>query len=178
MNDRIIRKAHINEIEDVISFYYQLIDDLEGATYSAKWTKDVYPTKEDLKEHILKQTLYIMVDENKTILSAMVLNQGFNEGYDHVHWRLNVSEEYVLILHLLGVGYLYQHQGIAKEMVKFALDEAKSLGALTVRLDILPGNKPAEVLYKSCGFKEIETIEVYYPDTGLAPFTLMDYIYE
>ena len=176
MNNRTIRKALKEDIEAVISFYYHLIDDLEGAEYSAKWTKDVYPTKEDIKEHILNHTMYIMVDVDHTILSAMVLNQGFNEGYDKVHWRLNVADQYVRILHLLGVGYHYQHQGLAQEMVKFALEEAKKEGALTVRLDILPGNKPAEYLYKACGFKELETIEVYYPDTGIAPFTLMDYI--
>lgn len=43
----IIRKARDSEDNYVLSFYYDLIDQMRDREYRPSWTKGVYPTLED-----------------------------------------------------------------------------------------------------------------------------------
>lgn len=61
-------------------------------------------------------------------------------------------------------------------MVGFAVDYAKSNGGRTVRLDVLKGNLPANKLYERAGFQKLNTITMYYPDTGNMDFELYELI--
>lgn len=45
-----------------------------------------------------------------------------------------------------------------------------------IRLDVLGGNIPASKLYESMGFKYIETLKLFYEDTGLTDFLLYELV--
>ena len=43
-----------------------------------------------------------------------------------------------------------------------------------VRLDVLKGNVPAERLYKDMGFRYVDTLQLFYEDTGRVDFDLYE----
>ena len=58
----IIRKATDGEDNYVLSFYYDLIDQMRDREYRPSWTKGVYPTLEDIHAAIVKSELNLAVE--------------------------------------------------------------------------------------------------------------------
>lgn len=170
-----IRKAMPYEYERVHAFYWQLIDDMQNAEYHPKWQKGIYPTDEDIREAIEQSEMYIYLDENDVVLSAMRVNHSVTEGYDQVEWSIEAEAEEITVIHMLGVGVATQGKGVAKEMVNFVIDMARRDGQKCIRLDVLEGNVPAFRLYESVGFKPAGSVQLFYEDTGLTDFVLYEY---
>lgn len=170
-----IRKAAEEEYEEVVEFYYDLIDALAETEYKPGWKKDIYPTREFLEEAIKKQELYLGRKDGK-ILSCMILNHSCHENYKKISWRIQAEEQEVLVIHALGVHPAFSGQGIAKQMVQKAIKIAEKEKGKTIRLDVLQGNIPAEKAYLKMGFQYCGTVKMFYPDTGLADFRLFDFL--
>lgn len=165
-----IRPAMESEFPLVRDFYYALIDDMESEKYPPGWKKGIYPENSYIKDAVLKGTLHIGVSDGK-IVSAMVLNDEFNPGYNSASWDdINFS-----VIHILGVSPRYAGKGVGSAMIKRALEISKKRGKAAVRLDVLIGNIPAVRLYEKNGFKYVDTIKLFYEDTGLAEFELYEY---
>ncbi len=77
---------------------------------------------------------------------------------------------------MLGVHGDFAGRGLAKEMMRFALELAKTAGMKAVRLDVLRGNVPAEKLYEGEGFTYVDTIKLFYEDTGRVDFKMYEYV--
>ena len=169
-----ISKAPGNAFQEVRAFYHSLIDALEGSPYHPLWQKDVYPAPEELKSALDAQTLYLGRD-NGRIAAAMVLNQACNDAYRAVSWKTDIRQEDCMVIHMLGVHSIFAGKGYAKEMVRYAIDFARSAGMKAVRLDVLKGNLPAERLYESLGFVYADTVPMFYEDTGWMDFKLYEY---
>ena len=60
-----IRKAETSEYEQVLDFYYQLIDDMEDMEYHPKWQKGIYPDPKDLQAALNNSELFIDVEAEK-----------------------------------------------------------------------------------------------------------------
>ncbi len=68
-----------------------------------------------------------------------------------------------------GVGYIYglgvkpeyRRNGYGREILLLAIDKLKEKGAQKIMLQVDAKNKNALNLYKSCGFKEINTMDYY-----------------
>ena len=54
-----IRKAAAGEYGQVVDFYYNLIDALAQTRYKPGWKKEIYPTRESLREAIARHELYV-----------------------------------------------------------------------------------------------------------------------
>ena len=54
------RTAEIDELERLYGFYNEIIDHQQYDVYGASWTKDVYPSKEDLRKHLENDLFYVM----------------------------------------------------------------------------------------------------------------------
>lgn len=170
-----IRTARTDEYEAVKEFYYRLIDEMQGTPYHPKWQKGVYPSEEDLRAALERGELYLLTDGNR-ILSAMRVNHSATEGYDQVSWGVDAQPEEITLIHLLGVSASAQGRGLAKEMVRFVIEKARSERQKAVRLDVLAGNLPAFRLYDSLGFRRAGDVKLFYEDTGITDFTLYEYI--
>ena len=168
-----ITKAMPEEYPEVRSFYHSLIDALAGAQYHPMWQKDIYPAPEDLRSAIEKETLYIERCGER-IAGAMVVNQNYNEAYQYANWPYEVEEGEYLVIHMLGVHSDFAGRGFAKQLVRFAIDIASETEKKAVRLDVLKGNIPANRLYESFGFSYVETIPMFYEDTGRMEFDLYE----
>ena len=171
----LIRKVKEHEYEIIKSFYDDIIEDLKDAKYSPGWKKDIYPSSDDLKQAIEHETLYVGI-ENHQIVASMVFNHDYNEGYRHVKWSIDVSDEQLYVVHILAVHPDYMNQGYARKMLEYVIDHAKKNHMRTIRLDILQGHIPAKKSYTKIGFKYVDTIAMYYEDTGLTYYECYEYI--
>ncbi len=170
-----IRTACTKEFARVQNFYYELIDAMQEAPYSPGWKKDIYPTREYLADAIALDTLYIGEEEEK-IAACMIVNHAYNPKYNDVSWQVDAADTELLIIHTLGVLPAFSGRGIAKKMVEKALDIARAQGKRAVRLDVLKGNLPAERLYTGMGFTYLETLQMYYEDTGWTDYQAFEYL--
>ena len=169
-----ITKAAPGQFREVRAFYHSLIDALEGKPYHPMWEKDIYPAPDQLRRAVEGQTLYLGYDGAR-IAAAMALDHQSNEAYETVSWPERLEPQEYLVIHMLGVHGDFAGRGYARELVGFAVDRARSLGMKAVRLDVLEGNLPAERLYEGFGFSYVDTVPMFYEDTGWTAFKLYEY---
>ena len=151
--------AKSEDFEKIVNFYYKLIDDMKNEIYIPGWEKDIYPSKEYIRNSIVNKTLFINA-VNNGIIAAMIVDNDHVEGYDRVEWNIDVIQDEILVIHALGISHEYQGLGIAKEMVQFVKEYGKDKSKKTIRLDVLKSNIPAQKLYLKMGFKYVDTIEL------------------
>lgn len=170
-----IRAAQEAELTRVQAFYDSLIDAMQDAAFKPGWKKGIYPSPELLRTSLRDGTLYVG-EEGGELVAAMVADHNYNESYRRIAWSVEASDEELLIVHALGVHPAFSGRGIAKEMVRRVLALAKEGGIKTVRLDVLCGNLPAEKAYTRMGFRYLDTIRMYYEDTGWTDFKAFEYL--
>ncbi|MEF9920968.1 MAG: GNAT family N-acetyltransferase [Erysipelotrichaceae bacterium] len=168
-----IRQARNDEYRQVLDFYYDLIDAMRDHEYSPGWEKKIYPMDEDIQKAIEAEELYIGL-VNNDIAGAMVLNQKSADGYDKVQWKIHAKDDEVMMIHLLGISFNHQQKGMAKQMVNKAIELAQKQSLKCIRLDVMENNLSAQKLYPACGFKYIETMKLFYEDTGLINFLMYE----
>jgi len=61
-------------------------------------------------------------------------------------------------------------------MVEYAIENCKNNGIKAIRLDVLASNRPAQKLYTTMGFICMNTIQLFYEDTGLTDFLLYELV--
>ncbi len=170
----IIKQAGKDQYEQIRLFYHSLIDAMESHTCGPGWIKDVYPSYDMIKD-CTKAGEYYIAEEGGCIVGAMVLNHSCNESYREFEWPTKAEDDEVTIIHALGVHPDHSGRGIAKAMVRFAIDKAAEEGQKAVRLDVLKGNTPAEKLYSGLGFNYLHTLKMFYEDTGWTDYELYEY---
>lgn len=168
-----IHKARPEEYDKIRYFYYSLIDALKGTKYHPKWEKDIYPAPEELRAVVEAGELYYLVADGR-IAAAMAVNQKCNDEYKDVQWPVKLAQDEFMVIHMLGVHGDFAGRGLAKEMVRFAIEYAKKTGMKAVRLDVLKGNVPAEKLYEGIGFEHVDTVKLFYEDTGRVDFKMYE----
>lgn len=169
-----LRTANENEWKKVKAFYWQLIEQMDSTLYKPGWKKGIYPTDEFLMDSIRNKELYVLLSESN-YMAAMILNHKCTDGYEKIHWNITATPQEITVVHALGVLPDYQGQGIAKLMVQEAIRTAKENGQKAVRLDVLSTNIPAQKLYSDMGFNYMDTIQLFYEDTGSTDYLLYEY---
>lgn len=169
-----IRKAEPHEYDAVRQFYYDLIDDMAVLPCHPKWQKGIYPDDSYLKNAVDQGQMRIVL-ENSSILGAMVVNHGSNDGYTQAEWLTDAATGEVTMIHTLGVAVAHMGKGIGKAMVQEAIRLARESGQKAIRLDVIEGNTPARRLYEGQGFHFICRVKMFYEDTGWCNFDLFEY---
>ena len=169
-----LRTANENEWKKVKAFYWQLIEQMDSALYKPGWKKGIYPTDEFLMDSIRNKELYVLLSESNH-MASMILNHKCTDGYEKIHWNITATPQEITVVHALGVLPDYQGHGIAKLMVQEAIRTAKENGQKAVRLDVLSTNIPAQKLYSDMGFNYMDTIQLFYEDTGSTNYLLYEY---
>lgn len=170
-----IRLADSSDYSNIRDFYYSLIEAMEEAEYKPGWKKDIYPAQEFLTRSIKNHELYVgEIDER--MVSAMVVNHEYNDGYKDVQWSVAAKDPELYVIHALGVDPVFSGQGIAKEMVHQVIKTARENHIKTIRLDVLEGNIPAEKAYTKMGFTYLDTIQMFYEDTGWTNYKVFEFV--
>ena len=167
-------RAKIEEGQQVIAFYHNLIKALRGTPCFPDWEIGVYPQDSSLLDSIAAGELWLCKQDSH-ILGAMVLNRRAGDEYDRVTWGKTVPRGRYSVIHTLCVDPVSQGKGVAKAMVRHALQTAKAQGDMALRLDVLKGNDPAVSLYTGCGFVYVDTVQMIYDDKGAPEFMLFEH---
>ena len=170
-----IKQATLDDFDNVIQFYCDLIYDMQDAEFKTAWKMGVYPTEQLLRDAIINQSLFI-AGIGDILVGAMILNNDCANEYNNAKWGVEATKEEVKVVHLLAVSLAYQRKGIAKQMLSKAVELCKKDSIKAIRLDILHYNSPAENLYKSLGFQHVGTMKLFYEDTGLTDFNLYELV--
>lgn len=170
-----IQRAEAGKFEEIRSFYHALIDGMRDAEYKPGWEKGVYPADDDLRSALEEGCLYTGRLEDNAIAAAMIVNSVSNDGYRQAEWPTPAADNETAVIHALGVMPCHGGKGLAKQMVHYAIDLARQSGKKVVRLDVLSGNLPAERAYVGVGFRYVQTVSMFYEDTGWADFLLYEY---
>ena len=169
----VIRQARIGEDGDVLAFYHDLIDRMQGQPYCPYWKKGVYPTLDVIHSAISRSQMSLAAEEGR-IAGAFILNHVQGEGYDRVPWRGEAAADQVGVLHLLAVHPDFQGRGLGRMLLDSVVALSRSKGDRVIRLDTLTWNLPGRKLYEGFGFEWRGDFELTYPTTGTIPFSMYE----
>ena len=82
--------------------------------------------------------------------------------------------EKIYVIYTLAVHPDFWRLGIGKKLLDFAEEIARKEGCVSLRLDVVKGNIPAESLYKKCGYKYVGTTSLGYEEYGLPWYNLYE----
>jgi ribosomal protein S18 acetylase RimI-like enzyme len=166
-----IRPAALPDIAQINKLYEDLSDYLSDNQNYPGWRKGIYPTYEDACIGFQEQALYVASDEEK-IAGSIILRHVPEEGYKQVEWLTENEYSKIYVVYTLAVHPDYLHCGVGKALLDFAEMKAKEEKCLSIRLDVVKGNVPAEKLYQKCGFQYINTVSLGYEEYGLPWYDL------
>ena len=126
---------------------------------------DKYPSREIFKEDIKNKSLYVS-KINQEVVGCIMFSSRKDDVYKTVNWI--TKDEYNLYIHRLAVHPIFQKRGIARKMMDFAEDFAKSNNYISIRLDTFSQNPRNNKFYKSRGYNKLD--DVYFPKQSEFPF--------
>ena len=97
-----IRKAilkDVNSIEDTYNEHFQY--ELNHTAFTV-FKKGVYPTKDDAERAIYAGALFVY-EENGTIVGSIIIDKVQPIEYATIPWKEKLSEDEVMVIHLLMV---------------------------------------------------------------------------
>ena len=124
-----------------------------------------YPSREIFKEDIKNKSLYVS-KINQEVVGCIMFSSFKDDVYKTVNWI--TRDEYNLYIHRLAVHPIFQKRGIARKMMDFAEDFAKSNNYISIRLDTFSQNPRNNKFYKSRGYNKLD--DVYFPKQSEFPF--------
>lgn len=147
-----IRKATAADLPAIAKGYRDLLLYERDHGSSTNWVLDLYPTGQTAERALERDDLYVLEDEG-AYRGSMILNQDQAEEYGAVEWLYPATVEEVLVVHTLCIPPQQAGKGYGRQMVTFALEEARRKGCKVVRLDTWAENHPAASLYQKMGFR-------------------------
>ena len=169
------RLAKENELQELCELYDRIILQQQYDEYGPGWTKDVYPARSDLKDHLNKDLVYVMDEEGK-LVGAGVISLHEDEMYKKGKWSRKLKDEEVAVLHLFGIDPAFRGKGYTQEFLKYIIEETGKTSR-AIHLDVVKGNIPAYRVYEKAGFTSAGDLGVWYEDTGDITVDLMEYNY-
>lgn len=139
-----IERASACDAEEIFNLYRSLIDEPYGT-----WSEE-YPDRKLVDEDLAEQTVFVMRDAQRRIVSAIVMEQS-DEFDGMAPWYPDVTRW--IQLGRLGVAKQMQGQGVARMMLAYAMDEAQRAGYEAVRFLVGAKNLPAQRSYARFGFE-------------------------
>ena len=126
---------------------------------------DKYPSREIFKEDIKNKSLYVS-KINQEVVGCIMFSSFKDDVYKTVNWI--TQDECNLYIHRLAVHPIFQKRGIARKMMDFAEDFAKSNNYISIRLDTFSQNPRNNKFYKSRGYNKLD--DVCFPKQSEFPF--------
>ncbi len=148
----IIKKCDLSHLNILTKFYTEVVDYLVKTVNYPRWMPGVYPCKDSIEDAIKSGFQYGAFDLQGNLLGAFVFNDDPAGNYDVGDWKKELKSGEYMVIHTLATRIGGYGKGVATQMVKFCINEAKNRGYEAIRLDVVPDNYPAIKLYEKCGF--------------------------
>lgn len=168
-----IRKAIPSDTDGIEKLYSDVCDHLEAHENFPGWKKGIYPAREDAENGIKYGSLFSVL-ENGEIIASFMLDRNADDGYSSAVWLTESDYARIYVLHTLAVRPDRLQRGIGTKILEYAESFAKKERCLSIRLDIVHGNTPAEKLYRKNGYEFIATVSLGREEYGLPWFDLYE----
>ena len=160
-----IRKASIDDIDEIVDVYNDVIDYVTTLPFVCRWKRGVYPTYESASKAISEQSLFVLSISGK-IVASVILNNEYTKTYDKADWGIDVDYDDIIVVHTVAVHPNYLKLGLGKAITMYSIEYARSLNKKAIRLDAAKENIPANALYISCGFVHVATVDLEFGVEG------------
>jgi GNAT superfamily N-acetyltransferase len=170
-----IRKAVKTDIDCIGKLYEDICDYLEKHKNYSGWKKDIYPVRSDAEKALMEDALYVARVKGKTA-GTIILRHEPEEGYQNGSWLTEDDYRHIYVIYTLAVHPDFLKCGVGTELLAFAEQTARKEGCVSIRLDVVKGNIPAERLYQRCGYQLTGTVSLGYEEYGLPWFHLYEKI--
>ena len=147
-----IRLAKAEDLDFVAESYVELLTFEQEHGRHSNWVLNVYPTRQTAQTSWEAGTLYVLWEDGQ-LCASMILNQVQPVDYAQIPWSIPAREEEVFVIHTLCIPPAKAGKGYGRQMVQYALEQAKARGCKAVRLDTYAGNEPAAAFYQKLGFR-------------------------
>ena len=152
LGSMIIQKCQEADVARIGAFYDNIVLWLDHHINYPKWMYRIYPSENFVREMTAAGEQFICMD-NQEPVGAFVLNADPQGNYQKGKWERDLPDGSYMVLHALAIEPKLQGKGLGAEVVRFCTEKAKADGYKALRLDIVPGNLPAQKLYEKNGFK-------------------------
>lgn len=168
-----LKRCGISDIDRINKFYQYVCENTKNMERFGKWIYGLHPTKEQIKSYIESGFMYFF-EGNGVIVGAVAITPFQGTEYQDIDWQIVCHNSEVSVVHLLAVIPDRQGCGIARNIMRNAIDIAKDNNSKAVRLDALSCNAPAHRLYRSIGFEMIGVCNWYADNVVNAEFYLFE----
>ena len=170
-----IRLAKESDLPAVAAIYEAILDqeDASGISYTG-WQRGAYPTADTARSIFEAGTLYVGADEDGTIWGSMNLNGNQLPEYQNGSWSIPAEDDQVAVIHTLTIDPARAGQGLARKMVVFAEDTARSQGKTVLWLDTGVDNNPTNHLYPALGYRFAGVVDTFFMGYAKRPLNLYE----
>ena len=148
-----IRLARQEDIPAVVGIYDKIHSREEQAGPVTGWRRGIYPTRDTAMAALEAGELYVLEEQGRVLASGRINGEQESE-YADAHWQEDPDPARVLVIHTLTVDPAAQGRGLARQMIAFYEDMARSTGRPFLRIDTNVLNTPARSLYRRLGYRE------------------------
>ena len=114
------------------------------------------------------------VDEDGAIWGSMNLNGVQLPEYKNGGWSIPAEDDQVAVIHTLTIHPDRAGQGLARQMVAFAEDTARSQGKTVMRFDTGVSNAVSNHLYPAIGYRFAGTVDTFFMGYVHCPLNLYE----
>lgn len=168
-----IKKCREADVARIGSFYDSVVFWLDSHINYPKWIYKVYPSEPSVRDYTAAGTQYVCMD-GQEVVGAFVLNDNPQGNYQKGDWEQSLPDGEYMVLHALAIAPERQGHGIGAKVVRFCAEKTKAEGYKALRVDIVPGNTPAQKLYEKNGFRYAGTFDLERGIEGIPEFCLYE----
>ena len=168
-----IKKASEADLDQIEKLYGDICGYLETHKNYPGWKKGIYPARCDAEKGLMEDALYIARLGDQTV-GSMILKHEPEEGYSNGRWLTEDDYSRIYVVYILAVHPAFLKCGIGTELLMFAEQTARKEHCVSIRLDVVKDNFPAEQLYQKCGYQLIGTVSLGYEAFGIPWYNLYE----
>ena len=157
-----IRPATAGDLPAIEAIYNAIFDREEAGPVYTNWQRGKYPTRDTARQVLEQGTLYVGEDEGGFLWGVVNLNGIQLPEYADIPWQFAAEEAQVAVPHTLCIHPRRAGQGLARRMIAFCEDTARTQGKTVMRLDTWEGNLPANHLYPLLGYSLAGATEFFF----------------
>ncbi len=165
--------ATINDLDEILQFYIEVIDAVNKSTVKLGWNIDMYPNREFVETAILNGEMCINRSGDR-IIACGVVNHNVNDEYDLIDWKIKSPKDKIATIHALATHPSYRGGEQSKRLLIDIENYCREAGDIAIHLDVIDTNIPAYKLYTRNGYNMIKQIEMYYEVVGTREFWMLE----
>jgi predicted acetyltransferase/predicted GNAT family acetyltransferase len=146
----LIRTATTDDLDAVMRVRNQCIDAMRAAGID-QWD-DIYPNRQTFEADVDEHSMYVSLSPEGRMTGVIVLNECQNLEYAAVPWSFQSPR--ILVVHRLMIDPACQGSGVARTLMTFAEECARTHEYEVIRLDAFTQNPRALRLYEGLGYRD------------------------